>query len=605
MDAKLKALKVVDLKQILSSAKLSAPAKATKTDLIARIQASKEALAAYAALHPQQDDLLAPPEAVDWNDDQPEATVAAPPPPSPPKPVKPPAAAAAAAAPKPTPVATTTDTTVDAEAEMRRKRAERFGIPVVEPKSKAKRVVEPAKKDPAPSSDDQEKLKRAARFGTKPTPDTTAPVKKTLKRPAPPQEQVDPEELERRKKRAERFGISTKTTDMGWPQIDALWKYTVLPEPVLTTELARLSLAKSVGDTDVVTFQPCPNPEHFNQDRFVISDWELPNGTWAFRAIFDGHAGHETADYAAAALPDSIKEALLQLIEGNSTPTPSTISDLLTKTISSFDHNIGQGLLSLFPDPEALAKLSNEEIQAVVNDGGPNSAAVLRCMRGSTVLVSLTDPSRTNIWVASLGDCAAVLGTKDASGQWSAQVLSSSHNGENEVEANKVRREHPGEPECMLDDRVLGAIAVTRAVGDFSFKLPAVYTERVFLNSSPGFVAPEKVRSFIGRNITPPYMSAIPDVQHVELAPQGESFLIMCTDGMMDLDEVERLKVHEVLSKRWVQLIGAQYGEKSNLALSLLRDGLGGKNEDKVSRMITVEMFFRWMDDTTITVQRL
>lgn len=55
-----------------------------------------------------------------------------------------------------------------------------------------------------------------------------------------------------------------------------------------------------------------------------------------------------------------------------------------------------------------------------------------------------------------------MLGVKGPSGEWSAQVLSKAHNGENEVEEEKVRQEHPGEDECMMDDRVLGAIAVTR-----------------------------------------------------------------------------------------------------------------------------------------------
>lgn len=81
-----------------------------------------------------------------------------------------------------------------------------------------------------------------------------------------------------------------KTTDMGWPEADALWVYTSLPEPLLSSELERLSFAKSIGDTDTVTFQPCPNPEYASQDRFVIEDWLLENGTWAFRAVFDGMA---------------------------------------------------------------------------------------------------------------------------------------------------------------------------------------------------------------------------------------------------------------------------------------------------------------------------
>jgi hypothetical protein len=79
-----------------------------------------------------------------------------------------------------------------------------------------------------------------------------------------------------------------KPTDMGWPDLDALWMYNVLPEPFLSSELSRLSSANSIGDTDVVTFQPCPNPKFLNEDRFVIEDWPLSNGTWSFRAIFDG-----------------------------------------------------------------------------------------------------------------------------------------------------------------------------------------------------------------------------------------------------------------------------------------------------------------------------
>jgi len=82
--------------------------------------------------------------------------------------------------------------------------------------------------------------------------------------------------------------LDKKTTDMGWPEADALWLYTVLPEPQLSLELERLSLAKNLDDTDVVTFQPCPNYDERSQDRFVIQSWELPNGTWSFHAIFDG-----------------------------------------------------------------------------------------------------------------------------------------------------------------------------------------------------------------------------------------------------------------------------------------------------------------------------
>ena len=75
---------------------------------------------------------------------------------------------------------------------------------------------------------------------------------------------------------------------MDWGNEGALWYYTVLPEPHLSSELHRLSSAASYDDTDVVSFQPCPNPDVANQDRYVIRNLPLPDGIWKLRAIFDG-----------------------------------------------------------------------------------------------------------------------------------------------------------------------------------------------------------------------------------------------------------------------------------------------------------------------------
>ena len=83
--------------------------------------------------------------------------------------------------------------------------------------------------------------------------------------------------------------LQRKTTDMGWPE-EGLWWYTPLPEPYLSSELARLAEARTHGDTDSVSFQPCPNPEEASQDRFVIEDWSLAGGNWSFRAVFDGQS---------------------------------------------------------------------------------------------------------------------------------------------------------------------------------------------------------------------------------------------------------------------------------------------------------------------------
>ncbi|THU87708.1 hypothetical protein K435DRAFT_743445 [Dendrothele bispora CBS 962.96] len=209
ISAKLKALKVNDLKQILQKASVSVPAKTNKADLIARILASPTALDAYNAQYPSEtanDDLLAPPEEVDWNvEDVPPAQTKEPEPPaSPPKPAEPPAPASRQNPVEKEEPSTSSTAPEDPELEKRKKRAERFGIALVEPKQPLQKKTSRNKSDPKTTlNEDSEKLKtRAERFGIV---GANADVNKRKRT----EEAVDPEEQEKRRKRAERFGIKT------------------------------------------------------------------------------------------------------------------------------------------------------------------------------------------------------------------------------------------------------------------------------------------------------------------------------------------------------------------------------------------------------------
>ncbi|KAJ7713951.1 protein serine threonine phosphatase 2C [Mycena maculata] len=383
--------------------------------------------------------------------------------------------------------------------------------------------------------------------------------------------------------------------------------YTLLAEPQVSEELARLANAHTIGATDVVSIQPCLTHTERSQDRFVVADWELSDGTWRFQAICDGHAGHDTVDHVVATLPGLVHDALVNGLAAGPL-SAEDVSAVLRKGIADVDARIGQELLDLFPGgPEAIAALSDEEIAAIINDCRPNSAKVLRCMRGSTVLVALIGP-KLDVWVASLGDCQAVLGAKGAKGEWEATVLSANHNGTDASEVARIRNEHPGEEECVLRDRVLGAIAVTRAVGDFLFKLPTVYTTRIFMNAKPGFQFSSKIADFLGRNLTPPYMSAESDVQHVRVPSLGasEAFLVLASDGLVDLSGDTYGYDHrhpKIGGKKWVEVL-ARKERTGNAALYLLRDAMG-QDEDSVSSMLTIESEQRWMDDTTILFSTL
>lgn len=50
----------------------------------------------------------------------------------------------------------------------------------------------------------------------------------------------------------------------------------------------------------------------------------------------------------------------------------------------------------------------------------------------------------------------------DTRGNWIVERLTTDHNGDNDAEVERVRLAHPDEPECVIDRRVLGALAPFR-----------------------------------------------------------------------------------------------------------------------------------------------
>ncbi|THH16578.1 hypothetical protein EW146_g4087 [Bondarzewia mesenterica] len=320
-------------------------------------------------------------------------------------------------------------------------------------------------------------------------------------------------------------------TNMGLGPAYGPWKYRILHEPHLTAELARMSSATKIGNADCVTIQPCPNSYEASQDRYTVQDWQLADGNWRFAAIFDGHAGAEMVDYTVQNFPPHLRAALESTIDdsisGQDAIRILNISNTLSRAIASFDNAMLDELLAIFPGGlEEIDKLSDKEIHDIIHRP-ENLFIVVRNMRGTTALVCLVD--------------ASALGTRDPSGEWKVTLLSSYHNASNPAEAERIRSEHPGEPECILRERVLGSIALTRAIGDYLYRLPRVWTDRIFLQSKIGFRYGSAVREFIVRNHTPPYLNNEADVQHVRLnspagsAAEAEHLLVMCSDGLTDL----------------------------------------------------------------------
>ncbi|KAJ7713944.1 phosphatase 2C-like domain-containing protein [Mycena maculata] len=398
-------------------------------------------------------------------------------------------------------------------------------------------------------------------------------------------------------------------TDMGHPG-EGPWTFRILPEPFLTAELKRIACPRSNRKVDSLTFQPCSPHVYQNQDRFVVEEWNFPGGTWQFNSIFDGHVNHHTVDYVARTLPRNLKESLGAALRelGSRRIPPDRVSQIMRDSVVQLDGSISSNFLDIFPrDLRRLSRMTDREVKNTFqrDSTGRSRSAAARCLGGTTLVLSLTDPNEKNVWVANLGDCHAVLGLRHRSGAWTGTLMNHLHAGHDHREAQRVRAEHPREPDSVRNSRVLGFLEPTRAVGDTWLKIPSLYTSRVFSNLDQDWISQGTLKQCASRISTPPYVSNIPDVYHRDL-PSRPWFLILCSDGLPSAEAYDGMDT-PTMTRTWTEFVGQILDSHSpavNTALSLLRTAIGGQDEYKVSRSLTVEMEERWMDDVSISIQR-
>lgn len=300
---------------------------------------------------------------------------------------------------------------------------------------------------------------------------------------------------------------------------------------------------------------------------------------------------------------------------GGNSPTPEAVDAAIKKGFTLLDDEI-----------------VHKSVQEVLKSNSRSVAAELLApaLSGSCALLSFYDSSSGLLRVACTGDSRAVLGRRYDTGKWTATPLSVDQTGGNPDEANRMRKLHPGEEHVVRNGRVLGGLEPTRAFGDASYKWSKDIASRLR-------------ESFFGRPQspllkTPPYVTAEPVVTTTKVHPEKGDFLVLATDGLWEMltnEEVVGLvgKWLETQTSKtstsqfdsvWSKIFGAQKnglpvehgaesaggdGQKSpirvrqwgiskdddrfvvkdsNVATHLIRNALGGKNEEMVSALLTL-----------------
>ncbi|KAG5975910.1 hypothetical protein E4U55_007534 [Claviceps digitariae] len=363
---------------------------------------------------------------------------------------------------------------------------------------------------------------------------------------------------------------------------------------------------------------------------------------WMFWGVFDGHSGWTTSATLRESLISYVARELNETYKSAKTSLPSNEDiDLAIKTgFNRLDNEI------VHKSVEKVFKASSKAVAAEL---------LQPALSGSCALLSFYDSRSNLLRVACTGDSRAVLGRRSDSGKWTATALSEDQTGGNPAEASRMRKEHPGEENVIRNGRVLGGLEPTRAFGDAVYKWSRD-------------VAGKLRNSFFGRSPspllkTPPYVTAEPVVTTTKVNPSNGDFLVLATDGLWEMltnEEVVGLVGQWIESQAaatssssssksqfeaaWSKIFGStssnkplpveqassssssQDGQKTpirlqqwgidpaakdrfvvmdnNVATHLVRNALGGSNDEQVRALLTLPSPFsrRYRDDLTVQV---
>ncbi|KAG0244309.1 hypothetical protein BGW41_008073 [Actinomortierella wolfii] len=349
-----------------------------------------------------------------------------------------------------------------------------------------------------------------------------------------------------------------------------------------------------------------------------------------FFGVFDGHGGwccsHQVAQELAPYVAAELSLVSSRGACGDKTKSEEDVVEAIQRAFVNLDD-----------------KIVHEAVEKVLAENGrvPTRAMatslLLPAISGSCALLAYIDARTNDLYVACTGDSRAVLGVKemkpDGSHVWKAVPLSYDQTGRTKSEVLRMREEHPGEEDTVImRGRVLGGLEPTRAFGDARYKWSREVQEKVF-QLFPAYRQPNAYLK------TPPYVTAKPAVKHHKLRPE-DSFLVLATDGLWDKltsDEVVQLVgglldgkkgVEETFldrAKANIQSIEQQqeltpanlkpkgpesqmrqftFRDRTNASTHLVRNALGGADDDKVAATLAIPapMSRIYRDDITVTV---
>ncbi|CAK7239613.1 MAG: hypothetical protein STHCBS139747_001044 [Sporothrix thermara] len=288
------------------------------------------------------------------------------------------------------------------------------------------------------------------------------------------------------------------------------------------------------------------------EDRYTHGSMTMPpHERWMVWGIFDGYFGPQMAEtlsyVAATSVRDALKEHFDSMLQedrqGKTENTPKDLSrsaharivqKILRKTMPDLDFELMNSTAIL---AEAILRADDDgsmkEMTAVFANSSfaDQVTRALNAWSGAGSLLTMYDPTRDIVHVATTGKSRAVLGVYETDKNlrrriWRARPMSAEQARLTPKEEDAFRRKHPGEEEVvLLNGRPFGR-PTSHAFGDLRTKLPVSLQQAL----CQVFGLDVSLTWPIKESKTPPYMNAKPSTSFVEIRNRP-CFLIMASDG--------------------------------------------------------------------------
>nr|GAT43582.1 predicted protein [Mycena chlorophos] len=341
-----------------------------------------------------------------------------------------------------------------------------------------------------------------------------------------------------------------------------------------------------------------------DEDRIIVFPFQ--HGTMI--AIFDGHLGSDTAEYASRRIPYLVSQAF--------DPDAEDLEARIVKIFQDFDQALISRVTELFEDSDKdwLNPRWDDRMEVAKVIGynylDPQFRAGRRAVLGTTVLLAIIDKAKQYVWVVSLGDSCAVRGRMQK-GKMVPLFMNDFHNGENPKEVERLLSEHPGEQGVLIHNGTLGMLSVTRALGDHLMKTDMDFAWRILCWFNPCPFPPFLWQQWKENgNFTPPYLSSTPSVRKFDL--RAGDRLVFASDGLANsmadaLDWPDANACWDIIMPLLIGVDDERLGHRSfrpdasrpyNKAELLIRNVLFGDDSVKMSQV----MMNRKRDDISVIV---